>query len=177
MSTWHPSWAQPLATLSRGPEYCACHTDSSRGPAATRRAATLSEPGARKMQEKQGEKWRTRRKPMTKPIFTNNHVNKLYNAVKNMKHDGIWDELGQLSQTWQWILRIVANPSKESMGQKADAEKATMASQRAEEVQDSSVRAKSGSSVHARRGSSVHATHVSCSWTAPCILLVNSQST
>ena len=29
-------------TLSRGSEYCACHTDRSRGPAATRRAATLS---------------------------------------------------------------------------------------------------------------------------------------
>ena len=44
-------------------------------------------------------------------------------------------------------------------------------------VEGSSVHAKSGSSVHARRGSSVHATHVSCSWTVPCILLVNSQST
>ena len=30
------------ATLSRGSEYCACHADRSRGPAATRRAATLS---------------------------------------------------------------------------------------------------------------------------------------
>ena len=35
-----PAATRRAATLSRGSEYCACHTDRSRGPAATRRAAT-----------------------------------------------------------------------------------------------------------------------------------------
>ena len=37
-----PAATTRAATLSRRSEYCACHRDRSRGPAATRRAATLS---------------------------------------------------------------------------------------------------------------------------------------
>ena len=37
-----PAATRRAATFSRDSEYCACHTDRSRGPAATRRAATLS---------------------------------------------------------------------------------------------------------------------------------------